>query len=37
MSSNRGGDTQVPEDDLKKSGIEVGRDKDTFLSYIISS
>ena len=37
MSSNTGGETQVPEDVLKEIGIEVGRDKDTFLTYIISS
>jgi len=36
MSSNSGGDAQVPEDDLKKSDTEVWRDKDTSSSSITS-
>jgi len=37
MSSNTGGDTQVPEGDLKKLSTEFWQDKGLYFSFKISS
>jgi hypothetical protein len=37
MSNTTGGNTRVPEDDLKKSSTEVWKDKDFFFTLRMSS